>query len=358
MELHMDSRELARALATSQVSSEKVFGAAALLPAGCADQVPRTVASGSPPLSPEQQQLLRAAYQRLLGEGDFPEVLDLLGTSDSFVPAATTLTGPALDPGRVAADCRIGLETARHLGDQARLPLDNASFDAVLVTLEVGGLRCPLEVFREVARVLRPQGLAVVSFGDARYDGAHTHLWAHADDREHLMLAEAFIEFAGGGFSRPTSLTLFEGPHGLEWLEGPRSLENPQVAHVHLVFAYRGAIAPAHLASPPFPPPPPEPAKTKDDIRFDEAGRPNCPYCGERMGRYAPPVTIFEIDYGVAELWVCFNDLCGYYRRSRRCMRSQGHPGYTYRFMLNPENGATGPLPDDLWGGLRSCRLD
>ncbi len=82
----MDTQELVRALARSQVSSEKVFGAAALQPAGCAEHVPRRVSYSGPVLSPEQQQLLRAAYERLLGEGDFPEVLDLLCASDGFIP--------------------------------------------------------------------------------------------------------------------------------------------------------------------------------------------------------------------------------------------------------------------------------
>ena len=243
-------------------------------------------------------------------------------------------------------------------GAQSHLPFCDACFDAVLVTLEVGLLRRPLELFREISRVLRPRGLVAITFAHAVFDRTHTRLWALADDREHLMLAEAFIEFAGAGFTRPTSLTLLLAPQGLDWHEGPRALDDPQGPHVHLVFAYRDEVAPAHVARPPFPPPPPAPAKTRDDVRFDEAGRPHCPYCDERMGRYAPPTTVFEIDYGVSELFVCFHDGCEYYRRSKRWMRSQGHLGYTYRFMLNPLNGAVGPIPDDLSGGLRSGRLD
>ncbi len=343
MELETHIRELARALAQSQVPSEKVFGVASLEPPDETD-LPEAISHRAGEPSPEQQDILREAYGRLLGDGAFPLVLDLLGGSDGFVPP-----NPGLRLTRLAA---------HDLDEQPRLPFGDAAFDAVLVTLAVGRLRRPLEVFREVARVLRPQGLVAVSFGPACFDGAYTRLWALADDREHLTLAEAFIEFARAGFSPPTLLTLFAGECGLDWQEGPQSLEEGQGAHAHLVFAYRGAVAPAHLAQPPFPAPPSQPAMTKDDIRFDEAGRPCCPYCGERMGRYAPPATVFEIDYGVSELEVCFNDRCEYYRRSRRWMRAQGHAGFTYRFMLNPETGATGPLPDDLWGGLRSCRLD
>ncbi|OFX20056.1 MAG: hypothetical protein A2V77_21385 [Anaeromyxobacter sp. RBG_16_69_14] len=346
-----------------EATSEQAFGAASLQPPVGTDLVPSGIFFRDPGLRPEQQHLLREAYARLLGDGAFPRVLDLLASSDDFVPRAAglRLTGLA-PPTRVAADLRprsgVACEVTHDVNEQPRLPFDDASFDAVLVTLEVGKLRRPLEVFREVARVLRPQGLVAVSFGPAGYDATWTRLWALADDREHLMLAEAFIEFACAGFSRPTSLTLLAGEHGLAWHEGPPSLEALRGDHAHLVLAYRDAVAPAHLARPPFPPPPIERAKTKDDVRFDEAGRPCCPYCGVRMGRYAPPVTVFEIDYGVSELDVCFDDRCPYYRGSKRWMRAQGHVGYTYRFMLNPETGATGALPDDLHGGLRSCRLD
>ena len=350
-----------------EASSEQAFGAASLEPPDGTDLVPSGIFFRDPGLRPEQQHLLREAYGRLLGDGALPRVLDLLASSDSFVPRVAGLCLTGLAPARMAADPSLGSqvahgparEVAHDVNEQPRLPFDDASFDAVLVTLEVGKLRRPLEVFREVARVLRPQGLVAVTFGPAGYDATWTRLWALADDREHLMLAEAFIEFACAGFSRPTSLTLLAGEHGLAWHEGPPSLEDPRGgAHVHLVLAYRDAVAPAHLARPPFPPPPAGRAKTRDDIRFDEAGRPCCPYCGVRMGRYAPPVTVFEIDYGVSELDVCFDDRCPYYRGSKRWMRAQGHVGYTYRFMLNPETGATGALPDDLHGGLRSCRLD
>jgi SAM-dependent methyltransferase len=357
MELQMDAEEIARALARSQVSSDRVFGAVTLEPAGCGDRVPRSAFFPGPVLGPSQEELLRAAHGRLLGGGGFPHVLDLFCTSGGLVPPGTDLTAPSL-AAELPRGSRPGLEVARALGEQPRLPFDDASFDAALVTLEVGSLRKPLEVLREVGRVLRSQGLVAVSFGEARYDGAQTRLWAHSADREHLMLAEAFLEFSGARFCRPTALTLFRGPQGLEWHEGSQPPEQPGSARVHLVLAYRDAVPPLHLASPPFPRPPPPPAKTSADVRFDAAGRPRCPYCGERMGRYAPPVTVFEIDYGVDELYVCFNDRCQYYRGSRRCMRSQGHPGFTYRFSLNPETGATGPLLDDLWGGLRSCKID
>jgi SAM-dependent methyltransferase len=361
MELKIAVQDLSRALgARARLASEEVFGSEALTPPEAAGAPGGAGPSCHPRVSKEEIELLRAGYARLLGEGEFAQVLDLLGGSDRFTSEASagSLHAPAPPARSVGAGRRLSLQVADDLNEQPLLPFEDGAFDAALVTIDVGALRRPLEVFREVGRVLRPAGLVAVSFGQAARDEAHTRLWAEAEDREQLMLAEAFIEFAAAGFTAPTSITLFQGEQGLEWSEGRRPLEHPEAPHAHVVFAYRGSVAPAHLARQPFPPPDAQPAKTKDDIRFDETGRPSCPYCHAPMGRYAPPVTVFEIDYGVEELYVCFDDRCGYYRRSRRWMRSQGHAGFTYRFMFNPATGATGPLPDDLWGGLRSCRID
>jgi SAM-dependent methyltransferase len=386
MELKIGIQNLALAIgARARLSSDEVFGAESLVPAGPVETAPETAAC-HPRVGEEELQLLREAYGRLLGEGDFPQVLDLLGGSDRFTSpdAVGSLTSPAPSAPTTGSHRRLMLQIADELNEQPGLPFEDESFDAVLVTLDVGALRQPLEVFREVGRVLRPAGLVAVSFGAGGHDEAHTRLWALAGGRERLMLAEAFIEFAAAGFTAPVSMTFFHGEAAgqagdagdvageaaraaggdqagrqvLEWREGRAPLDHPELPHAHVVFAYRDAVAPPHLEHPPFPPPAPQPAKTKDDIRYDEQGRPRCPYCGAAMGRYAPPVTVFEIDYGVDELYVCFEDGCGYYRRSRRWMRSQGHPGFTYRFMFDPATGATGPLPDDLWGGLRSCRVD
>jgi SAM-dependent methyltransferase len=361
MDLKIGPEELSRALAGgAQVSSEEVFGAEALTPPEPGSPAPEAASSCQPRVGEHELQILRAAYGRLLGAGDFSQVLDLLGGSDRFVPegAVGTLTGPAPSPRRADGHRRLMLQVADDLNEQRLLPFEDEAFDAVLVTLDVGALRHPLEVFREAARVLQPGGLVALAFGQARYDEAHTRLWALAGERERIMLAEAFLEFACAGFTAPVSLALFQGERGLEWREGRAPLPDAQLPHAHLVFAYRDSVAPAHRDHPPFPAPASQPAKTKDDIRYDASGRPCCPYCSAPMGRYEPPVTVFEIDYGVDELYVCFDDACEYYRRSRRWMRSQGHPGFTYRFMFNPATGATGPLPDSLWGGLRSCRTD
>ena len=146
-----------------EATSEQAFGAASLQPPDGTDLVPSGIFFRDPGLRPEQQHLLREAYARLLGDGAFPRVLDLLASSDDFVPRAAglRLTGLA-PPTRVAADLRprsgVACEVTHDVNEQPRLPFDDASFDAVLscgvlehVPYEEGSVR-------EIARVLKPGG--------------------------------------------------------------------------------------------------------------------------------------------------------------------------------------------------------
>jgi SAM-dependent methyltransferase len=339
-------------------SSERVFGAEALLPSDGPDLVPATLFFASPLVEPVHRELLTAAHERLLhGARD---VLDLVAGRESFLPSARSLrvTGLGFGASRLAENPDLATCVVQDLNEHQILPFADASFDAVLCSLDIGLLRRPLEVFREVARVLRPGGVVAISFMHPFFARDLTRCWSLGDDREHVVLAEAFLEFATAGFTRPQTVSLFRTDAGVTWNLEAMPPDQRRDGYIYTVYAYRDAAPAAHEARPPFPPPAIQAAGLPATAVFDADGRPCCPYCQAPLGRYVPPVTPFEIDYGVAELGVCFNDLCEYHRRSRYWMRAQGHAGYSYRFSWNPESGQAGPIPDNLAGGLASCRID
>jgi SAM-dependent methyltransferase len=339
-------------------SSARAFGEWSLEPPDGRDAVPRDIFFADPEPRPEHRRLLRDAYRRLLADRP-ARVLDLLAGAESYLDPAVpfTVVGLAGTLGELRDNPALAERVVHDVNEDPRLPFADGGFDAVLLTLGAGRLRLPLEVFRDIHRVLAPSGTVAMTFLHPALDRRFTRMWAFGDDRDHVVLAESFVSFAGRGFARPTTVCLYDGPDGPGFVHGGLPPEDRSATRVHLVWSTKGPPPPERLERPPFPAPVAN-EPLSDEVRPDAAGRPACIWCGAAMKRYAPPTTVFEIDYGVPELYVCFSDGCPYYRRSKHWMRVQGHPGYTYRFMWNPHSGASGPIPDNLAGGLASGRLE
>ena len=67
-----------------------------------------------------------------------------------------------------------------------------------------------------------------------------------------------------------------------------------------------------------------------------------CPHCGAEMKKWRTPanstwVTEFQ--------WVCFNDACTYFVKGWDHMLETQNVKASYRHRVNPETGASGPLP-------------
>jgi len=339
-------------------SSVRAFGDWSLAPPDGKDAVPRDIFFADPEPKPEHHRLIREAYRRLLG-GAGLRVLDLGTGPDSYLEATPgrTVVGLAAAAHPMAENPLLSARVVHDIDADPHLPFPDDSFDAVLLTLGVGALRRPLEVFRDLHRVLVPSGTVAMTFLHPALDSRLTRMWAFGDDRDHIVLAESFLSFSGRGFARPSTVCLLDGPDGPLFVHGGLPPDDRSLARVHLVWSTKGPPPDWRLAQPPFPEPQAiEPSSR--EVRLDASGRPACIWCDEPMSRYAPPATAFEIDYGVSELYVCFSERCPYHRRSKHWMRVQGHPGYSYRFMWNPASGASGPIPDNLAGGLESGRLD
>ncbi|MBU0732847.1 MAG: ogr/Delta-like zinc finger family protein [Proteobacteria bacterium] len=67
-----------------------------------------------------------------------------------------------------------------------------------------------------------------------------------------------------------------------------------------------------------------------------------CKHCGADMKKWQPPA---DSTWSTPFLWVCFNDECSYFKRGWDHMMKTQEVKASYRHNLNPETGATGPLP-------------
>ena len=140
-------------------------------------------------------------YDRLALTGD---VLDLMSSWIShfrWPPASLTVLG--MNPHELARNPMATDAVVHDLNADPRLPFTEASFDAVTCCVSVDYLVRPVEVFAEVARVLRPGGLLVVTFSNRCFPTKAIKGWLANDDMGRLAIVRAYFE-ASGGFADPT----------------------------------------------------------------------------------------------------------------------------------------------------------
>ena len=74
------------------------------------------------------------------------------------------------------------------------LPFDDASFDAVTCCVSVDYLTRPLEVFAEVARVLRPGGVFVCTVSNRCFPTKAIRGWLSTDDRGRCAIVATYFD--------------------------------------------------------------------------------------------------------------------------------------------------------------------
>jgi ubiquinone/menaquinone biosynthesis C-methylase UbiE len=83
------------------------------------------------------------------------------------------------------------------LNAEPRLPFPDESFDAVVCCVSVDYLTRPIEVFTDVARVLRPGGPFVCAFSNRCFPTKAIRGWLYADDEQRCEIVEEYFRLAG-----------------------------------------------------------------------------------------------------------------------------------------------------------------
>ena len=140
-------------------------------------------------------------YREFLPPGG--AVLDLMSSWVSHLPddvAYGRVAGLGMNADELAANPRLTDWRVQDLNADPRLPFADAAFDAAACCVSVQYLARPAEVFRELARVLRPGAPAVVTFSDRCFPTKAVAVWQALDDAGHAALVASYFA-AGGGFA-------------------------------------------------------------------------------------------------------------------------------------------------------------
>jgi SAM-dependent methyltransferase len=161
---------------------------------------------------------ISALYGRLIAPGS--RVLDLMSSWTSHLPddlAEVSVTGLGMNAEELAANARLNAYDVHDLNRTPQLPyLDNA-FEAVICTVSVEYLTQPFAIFADVARVLAPGGIFVVTFSDRWFPTKAIRIWKelHPFERMGLVLElfrdsgqfQSLETFSSQGWPRPENDT-------------------------------------------------------------------------------------------------------------------------------------------------------
>jgi SAM-dependent methyltransferase len=136
-----------------------------------------------------------ALYDELGISGD---VLDLMSSWVSHFrtpPAHLTVLG--MNSNELDENPAAGVTVVHDLNTEPRLPFPDDSFDAVVCCVSVDYLTRPIEVFTDVARVLRPRGTFVCAFSNRCFPTKAVRGWLYADDERRCEIVEQYFRLAG-----------------------------------------------------------------------------------------------------------------------------------------------------------------
>ena len=141
-------------------------------------------------------------YSELGLEGD---VLDLMSSWVShFETPPRRLVVLGMNQRELAANQQATAHVVHDLNAEPSLPFEDQSFDDATCCVSVDYLTRPVEVFAEVARVLRPEGRFVVTFSNRCFPTKVIRGWTVADQRGRAEIVGRYFRWSGG-FSEPST---------------------------------------------------------------------------------------------------------------------------------------------------------
>jgi len=124
---------------------------------------------------------------------------------------AGSVTGLGMVTAELDKNPRLTTRVTQDLNENPSLPFEDASFDVITNVVSVDYLTQPLAIFKEMARVLRPGGSAVMSFSNRCFPSKAIDIWLRTSDMEHAFIVGCYFHYAGG-FGPPQAQDISANP--------------------------------------------------------------------------------------------------------------------------------------------------
>ncbi|MBE9102009.1 class I SAM-dependent methyltransferase [Vacuolonema iberomarrocanum] len=123
-------------------------------------------------------------------------VFDMMSSWVSHLPDDVQfehVEGHGMNAEELAQNPRLDHYFVQNLNQKQLLPLSDASFDAVLNTVSVQYLQYPEAVFAEIYRILKPEGIAIVSFSNRMFFQKAIQIWRDASEPKRVQLVQSYF---------------------------------------------------------------------------------------------------------------------------------------------------------------------
>jgi len=153
---------------------------------------------------------LRSHYEKVFTTYEGPRILDICSSWISHYPekkcwSHVSITG--MNKYELQQNKQADDYTVRNLNTTPELQYENCSFDIVTCTVSFDYLNKPLEVMKEVARVLKPGGTIILSTSNRCFPTKAINLWVRTGDMEHILIYGSYIHYTGE-FEAPEAVDL------------------------------------------------------------------------------------------------------------------------------------------------------
>src|SRR5215210_730394 len=128
------------------------------------------------------------------------EILDLMSSWISHLPpevAYRRVIGLGMNEVELRRNERLDAYVIQNLNTNPALPFGGAEFDGAGICVSIDYLTRPVEVLRDVGRVLKVGAPLVITFSNRCFPTKAVEIWHRLDDQEHMRLVEGYFQEAG-----------------------------------------------------------------------------------------------------------------------------------------------------------------
>lgn len=137
-------------------------------------------------------------YREYLPSGG--DVLDLMTSWVSHLPEDVSyrrVCGLGMNEEELRNNPRLDDYTVHDLNEDTVIPYPDDVFDAAAICVSVDYLTRPVEVLRDLGRVVRPDGPLVITFSNRCFPTKAVSEWLRRGDRGRMELVEDYLRRAG-----------------------------------------------------------------------------------------------------------------------------------------------------------------